>query len=241
MSKWLLIIGSVLGLASVLLVNYIIEDIKSSQVSLPFLRLNPDVTLSKGDKISAELLRTEYLPKSLNDLRHITMPDTEDTKLWIEGRAVTQDVPAGSFLLYKYFTDAPGKRFAARIGKNQRAVTIPVNDTTAVAYFVEPGSKVDILGTFELTGQEEEIVFTRTILQNVKVLAVARATSRGNYLGVVEQGFSTVTVEVSPVNAEKLVFALGQSANGLTLVLRNNDDNQAVKLPSTNWDMIRVD
>ena len=238
MSKWLLIIGTVLGLASVLLANYIINDVRSGQVSEPFLRLNPDITLSKGDKISAAHLRTERLPKSLNDLRHISMPDTEDTRQWIVGRAVTQDVPAGSFLLYKYFRDEPGKRFAARIKKDQRAVTIPVTSATAVAYFVEPGSKVDILGTFEFTGQGEQTAFTRTILQNIKVLAVEQATSRGNYLGVVEQGFNTVTVEVSPQNAEKLVFALSQSASGLTLVLRNIEDQQTTALPSANWETI---
>jgi len=239
MSKWLLIIGTVLGLVSVFLTNYIINDVRSSQVSQPFLRLNPDIALSKGDKISTELLRTELLPKSLNDLRHITMPDTEDTRAWIEGRSVTQDLPAGAFLLYKYFSDEPGKRFAAGIANNQRAITLPVNSATAVAYFVEPGSRVDILGTFEMQGQAEQVAFTRTILQNVKVLAVERATSRGNYLGMVEQGFSNVTVEVSPENAEKLVFALGQSTGGLTLVLRNNEDQQELALPSANWDTLR--
>ncbi len=239
MSKWLLIIGTILGLVSMLLANYIINDIRSSQVSLPFLRLNPNISLSKGDQITPDILRKELLPKSLNSLRHITMSDTEDTRKWIIGRAVTQDVPAGSFLQYRFFTDEPGKRFAARIRNNYRAVSIPVTGATAVAYFVEPGSKVDILGTFEFTGQTAQAAFTRTILQNIKVLAVARATSRGNYLGVVDEGFETVTVEVSPQDAEKLVFALGQSTTGLTLVLRNSEDQQSLNLPSADWKMIR--
>lgn len=238
MSKWLLIAGVVLGLVAVVLVNLHIRSIEASQQSEPFLRLKPSVQLTKGDKINPQDLRTENLPESLRELRHVAIPDTTDSRAWLADRAVTQDVPAGGFLLHEYFTDDPAKRFSTSINPNMRAVTIPVDGSTAVAYFVEPGSSVDVLGTFVRQSTAGDEVFTRTILQNIRVLAVARATTRGSYLGTVENGFSTVTLEVSPHDAEKLVFALRQAEGGLTLALRNPEDGQVVSNPNTSWDSI---
>jgi len=235
MSKWLLIVGVVLGLVTVVFLNLHIQDIEARQQSQPFLRLQPSVQLTKGDKIDPGDLRTENLPESLRELRDVAIPDTEDSRAWLAGRAVTRDVPAGGFLLHEYFTDDPGQRFATKIQAGMRAVTIPVDGATAVAYFVEPGSMVDVLGTFVRQGGAQEEVLTRTILQNIRVLAVAQATTRGSYLGAAESGFSTVTLEVTSHDAEKLVFAMRQAEGGLTLALRNPGDQQVVNNPATSW------
>lgn len=241
MPKWLLIIGVILGIGTAILVNIHIQNIEDRQTSAPFLRLDPGVELTKGQAVEQDMLRTEHLPESLREMRRVALPDTEETRAWIDGRAVTRDIPAGGFLLHEHFADDPGQRFAARISSSMRAVTIPVDAASSVAFFVQPGSSVDILGTFNDEQGDQRSMFTRTVLQNVKVLAVGRAISRGNYLSAAEDGFSTVTVEVSSMDAEKLVFALSQAVRGLTLVLRSVDDDEVAEIPRVDWDALHAE
>ncbi|TAV64102.1 Flp pilus assembly protein CpaB [Rhizobium leguminosarum] len=78
-------------------------------------------------------------------------------------------------------------------------------------------------------------VVTRTFLQNVKVLAVGAATTAEGAVTKANSTYNNVTVEVTPSEAEMLIFAMGQSNGSLNLVLRNPADNAVEDLPSINW------
>ncbi|WP_049735007.1 Flp pilus assembly protein CpaB [Rhizobium ecuadorense] len=78
-------------------------------------------------------------------------------------------------------------------------------------------------------------VVTRTFLQNVKVLAVGAATTAEGAITKANSTYNNVTVEVTPSEAEMLIFALGQSNGSLNMVLRNPADNSVEELPSINW------
>ncbi len=258
-SQRLLIIGVILGIVTVVLLNLYVGQIQSSQESVQVLSLSPEVTLPKGQPVTAEMLTTVGLPAEFGSI--VERAVGAEASSWIIGRSVTTDVPAGSILLYEHFEEEPEERFAARISEGMRALTIPVDATSAVAYFVEPGSRVDIIGTLEeqrevvdqVSGQGgdyqvplvTEKVSTKTLLQNVRVLAVGRATTRGSYLGTVgavddgygDDSFATVTIEVTPLQAEKIIFALehAQPDRALTLVLRNPADERENNLPQVDW------
>ena len=83
-----------------------------------------------------------------------------------------------------------------------------------------------------------EKVSTKTLLQNVRVLAVGRSTTRGDYLRESDRGFNTVTVEVDSLQAEKLVFAIEHARGSLVMVLRNPADTKSEKIPAVEWDTI---
>lgn len=78
-------------------------------------------------------------------------------------------------------------------------------------------------------------VVTRTFLQNVKVLAVGAATTPEGAVTKANSSYNHVTVEVTPSEAEMLIFAMGQANGSLNLVLRNPADNSVEDLPSINW------
>jgi len=249
MSKTLIIVGVVLGIVAAGLINFRLQSVSDTQESAPFLRLEPDVSLAKGDTIRLAMLRTERLPEQFSQLTDLAIADTPQNRAWLTDRPVSEDVPAGGFLLYELFTDEPEQRFAATIKPNMRALTVGVNATSAVGYFVEPGSRVDVLGTMDVeridmieangvsVPQRVRTTMTRTILQNIAVLAVGRATTRGAYVGdVAEDGYATVTFELTPEQAEQLVFAMNQVQGGLTLVLRNPADAELIELPSVSWE-----
>lgn len=118
----------------------------------------------------------------------------------------------------------------------ERALAIPVDSTAAVSGHVKPNDHVDIIGTFTFpvaakgggssAGQFSDTV-TLTILQDVTVLATGHITSRrpSEMQGSADRmgsQYSSVTVGVTPREAEVLVFA--HQKGRLTLSLRNRED-----------------
>jgi len=120
------------------------------------------------------------------------------------------------------------------IARGERAIAFGVDAVGAVAGHVKPNDHVDIIGTFSLPGQVKgpgatgpaETV-TLTILQDVTVLATGKNTGRrGPEFDVPErfggEQYNSVTVAVTPREAEMLVFA--SQKGKLTLSLRNRED-----------------
>ncbi|WP_370178354.1 Flp pilus assembly protein CpaB [Alteriqipengyuania sp.] len=117
---------------------------------------------------------------------------------------------------------APGDRgfLAAALGPGMRAVTVPVNANTAVAGFVFPGDRIDLMMTHDANGLKA----TETILRNLRVLATDQSTSQATVEGqTAVRTFSTVTLEVTPKIAEKI--AVAQTVGTLSLSLRSIADN----------------
>lgn len=245
MTKINLIVGVVLGLIAVFLVNSHITGIKSESVSAPFFTLASDASLSKGDEVEAKHLIVERFPEKFRSLTKLAVPANADTHAWIVGRKVNTDIEPNSVLLHSYFLDRPDDRFASQIEPGKRAFSMSTSSTTSVAYFIEPGSRVDVLGTFQIDKQIElaegkvaipnRIRETRSLLQNLKVLAVDNVTTRSGYLDTANSGFSTITLEVSPLEAETLVFAQSESIGPLSFVLRNPADDKIEPTVNISW------
>ena len=81
---------------------------------------------------------------------------------------------------------------------------------------------------------------TCTLLQNVLVLATGQSTSKTRrQQGALPGGYSTVTLEVTPREAEMLAFA-EQIKGRLVLTLRNRNDTYTEKeLPNVDFEKIR--
>lgn len=125
---------------------------------------------------------------------------------------------------------APGDRgfLAAALGPGMRAITVTVSDKTGVAGFVFPGDRVDLMLTQTVAGEEgQDLKASETILTNMRVLATDQSTeTRISENGqTVVQGFSMVTMEVTPKIAEKI--AVAETIGSLSLALRSIADNQA--------------
>ncbi|WP_298722367.1 Flp pilus assembly protein CpaB [uncultured Oceanisphaera sp.] len=106
-----------------------------------------------------------------------------------------------------------GSTLSVLLEPGMRAVTVRVNDVIGVAGFLLPGNRVDILFT--------EGDMTRTVLKNLKVLAVDQTQHTDENRPKLVRA---VTLEVDPEQAEKLVNA---SSNGrIQLALRNPNDAQ---------------
>lgn len=245
MTKINLFVGVVLGLIAVFLVNSYVKGIEDGAVSAPFFTLAADVRLSKGDVIEVQHLVVQALPEKFRSLTNLAVPVTADTRAWIIGRTVNTDIEPSSLLLHSHFLDLPENRFSSLIEPGKRALSMSANSTTSVAYFIEPGSRVDVIGTFN---KPESIAVgdgsvkipsraneTRSLLQNLKVLAVDRITTRGGYLDSASSGFNTITLEVTQLEAEILIFAQNESQGPLSFVLRNPLDDKIEPEVNISW------
>jgi len=116
-----------------------------------------------------------------------------------------------------------GAGLAATIPTGMRAMSVAVNDVVGVAGFVTPGTMVDVLVTGAITGQGGGQNITRTILENVRVLAAGQQVQQDRD-GKPEK-VPVITLLVTPEEAGKLAMASTQGK--IQLALRNRIDNDA--------------
>jgi len=135
------------------------------------------------------------------------------------------------------------KGLSADIKKQMRAVSINCSGAASVSSMVKPNDHVDVIGTFDLSdgthgaGRAKSLV-TCTMLQNVLVLATGSRTAKMREQGA-SGGYATVTLEVTPREAEMLAFS-EQIKGRLVLSLRNrNDTSYEKELPKVDFEKIR--
>ena len=154
----------------------------------------------------------------------------ESDLLRIAGRRLVRSLDVRNPVLWSYIEG--GKQsfrgLSDEIQQKMRAVSIPVSGASGVSGMVRPNDCVDVLGSFALPAQgaasEDALeMVTLTVLQNVTVLAVGSDTQRtlGDARGA--SGYSSITLQVTPREAEILVFAQ-QMKGRLFLTLRNKSD-----------------
>ena len=152
----------------------------------------------------------------------------------LRGYAVRRPIASGAALTRSALI-APWEQgfLAAVLNPGTRAVTIRVDPATSHAGLIDPGDRVDVILTAETSITERErAVFTRTIVEDVRVVARDRrfvdettglppggdgaAGNAGTPKARTEM--VTATLEVSPVQGDRLVIA--EHEGRLSLALR---------------------
>jgi pilus assembly protein CpaB len=108
------------------------------------------------------------------------------------------------------------------IPAGMRAMSVQVDEISDIAGFVTPHSRVDVLVAVAGTGPGEPS-FSRIVLQNIEVLAVAQEIEHAKDE---PQVVKVVTLLVTPADAEKLTLASREGM--LRLAMRNYSDSKIV-------------
>jgi len=175
-----------------------------------------DATALKFQPWPKELVQGAYYLKEGTDLKSLTGT--------VVRAAVTAGQPITQGTLVK-----PGDRgfLAAALTPGMRAVTVPVQSQAAVAGFVFPGDRVDLVLTSTVPGGGDgpPLKTSETVMRNLRILATDQRTDNtvGEDGKTVVRTFSTITVEATPKIAEKL--AVAQTLGSLSLSLRPLADN----------------
>jgi pilus assembly protein CpaB len=119
-----------------------------------------------------------------------------------------------------------GAGIAMLIPDSMRAIAVSVNDVSAVAGWIKPGTRVDMMVTLDGVRTEVEPV-TQVVLQNVTVLGNDRSVSQA--ADGTATAIAIVTLLVSPEDAERVGNASTQGT--LHFILRNALDQDTVTTP----------
>ncbi len=174
--------------------------------------------LAVGALLGEEDVRTVEWPGNAIPVGYATsVPD-------VVGRGLIQAVKLNEPLLEGKLSDRNGQGgLPIVIPEGMRAITVPVNEVVGVAGFVVTGTRVDIVLIINAPNGGDMV--SKTILQNVEVLAVAQ-----NYQPNPEGEpavVSVATLLLSPEDAERLILATSQGR--IQLTLRNMIDVQTVR------------
>jgi pilus assembly protein CpaB len=136
-------------------------------------------------------------------------------------RSVRTNIPKGQVIVEQMLMPVvTGSNLAMDIPPGKRAFTIANNEVAGVGGFASPGNYVDvILSSHDSKGSP----ISKIVVKHVRVLAIAQQRSfedANPKLG------STITLEVTPEEAQRLDLA--RSMGSLSLALRNRDDNADV-------------
>lgn len=154
----------------------------------------------------------------------------------------------------KLLQPGPDTGIALQVAPSKRAVTLPVDEVRGVAKLIRPGDRVDIFAAIEsgrgISARKEVAL----IMQDTVVLATGvhvvnnlprsfeldpnnknliQTTLTGN------TSYNTITVEVTPKEAQDLIYIYSTSPQNLFFTLRNpNDRAVPPRIPSSTSDTI---
>lgn len=169
-----------------------------------------------GAKIIPEQLTTVQLP------HNATPVGTFDSYEKVAGRiAITRIMPNEPIIATRLAQDGSAAGLSALIPEGYRAMTVKVDDEAGIAGFLMPGTQVDVLAVITPDQTQGQNPISKIVLQNIKVLASGTNLDEPKDKREAET-VKTVTLQVTPDQAEKLVLS---SAEGrLRLALRNSTD-----------------
>ena len=162
----------------------------------------------------------------------------------IEGSIAIVPIKKGEQISYNKIS-SPGIRtgLSPQVTPGMRAVSVPVNETTSVSKLIKPGDRVDVIAVMN-PGQGEDNKISKLIFQDIAVLAVGRNITN-NVARLIKKdgrstkisslnsfdGFSSITLEVEPFQAQYLALVSTSGNNSLSFALRNNHDTDRVTMP----------
>lgn len=177
--------------------------------------------ISASEVIAAEDLKVEPRPA-----RFIPANAVTSVGMAVNRRPRWDLVPGDIVLQDKLY--GTGEFGPLRIPAGKRAVALAVDEVVGVAGFVQPGSLVDVIAVLQVNDEP----VSKLVLQGVPVLAVAQDDATPDDKDPGARISSSVTLAVTPAEAEKLVLATERGK--IRLAMRSPDERGVVQTSGSN-------
>jgi pilus assembly protein CpaB len=196
--------------------------------------------LPVGTILGPDALRFQPWPKDLVDGAYYKRGDVGADPVKMQGMVVRNAITAGQPITQGSLVSPQDRGFlAAALTPGMRAVTIQVQGSAAVAGFVFPGDRVDLVLSQDVqvnttatapastenpvrqtTQDDRQLHTSETVIRNIRVLATDQRFDNQPTADGKQQisNFSLVTLEATPKMAEKI--AVSQKLGTLSLSLR---------------------
>lgn len=221
--KTLMLVAVVLGAAAAVVGYYGLTSFAASSAARNNANFQDVIVtatdLTYGVKLDRAMLRVARYPKDAVPAGAYSSMDSvvgQTTKIFMTTREPVTEVKLSS----------RGGGLSMLVRPTMRAASLEVNQVSGVSGFVLPGDRVDVLVTVDPRTMDQDAI-TRTVLQNIEVLAAGQKTQQQDNKPITVQ---SVTLLVSPGGAETL--ALAQHEGRIHLVLRNPDDQEQNEVAS---------
>ncbi len=205
-NKKVILIAVIMALITTFLVYFYIntkttkpqDAVEKTSVFVAAKTLPPKHKIAEGD-IREERIAREYSnPKAVKSRNEIV------------GKLVKDTIIEGEQILKERLVSDNKTNLVYNVPEGKRAVSINVNEQIGVANLVRPGDYVDIVASFE----REEVMdgsnktayprISKIVLQNLLILALGREQTVPE--DKVPEMPATITLAVTPAEAEKLVY-----------------------------------
>ncbi len=148
---------------------------------------------------------------------------------------------------------SPLTGLSLQVAPGKRAMTIPVDEMRGVAKLLKPGDRVDMIAMVSKGQGQNQTKEVKTIMENVVVLATGvkimnelpvlyEKDARGDQIIVNnltrDTKFSSITVEASPSDSQKLIYILATDPSKLFITLRHPSDSGLGATTPTNQNTI---
>jgi len=186
------------------------------------------VDIPVGTRIIAEQLSVAQLPRSAAPEGTYAKVDEN-----LVGRVAVQRIAAREPITESRLAPiGSAAGLSSVIPEGYRAMNVRVDDVVGISGFIMPNTLVDVVVVIDPPdgGNQRERI-SKIVLQNIKVLANGQNLDKPKNEKEAER-VKTVTVQVTPEQAEKL--ALASSEGRLQLVMRNSIDQGDEVTPGAN-------
>ena len=225
--KQLMIVALVMGAAAAVVGYYGLTSLASKNAEQNDRNYRTVVVtatdLTFGVKLDRAMLRTARYPKdAVPEGAYATLDSVmgQTTKVFMSAREPVTAIKLSS----------RGGGLSMLVRPTMRAASLEVNQVSGVSGFVLPGDRVDVICTVDPRLTSDNAI-TRTILQNIEVLAAGQKTEQQDNKPITVQ---SVTLLVDPNGAEAL--ALAEHEGKIHLVLRNPGDNEQTQVGTLSTD-----
>ncbi|NHN89696.1 Flp pilus assembly protein CpaB [Acetobacter conturbans] len=164
-----------------------------------------------------------------------TVADSSSARQGIVGTLLRVSIPKSSPIRAEDVVHpGDGGFLAALLNPGKRGIAVPVDPSNAAGGLIWPGDFVDVLLMPNISrsdeGSAQHDSAVKTLLHNVRVVAVDQHLVRGKGPAAANQNAKTVVLELLPDEAQKL--ALAEKIGKIVLTLRSLSQVSADHLPS---------
>lgn len=168
------------------------------------------------------------------------------------GLVALAPIKAGEQVLQSKITKpGPLTGLAIQVSPTKRAIAIPIDEIRGVAKLIKPGDRIDLIAAVDVGSGQKQRKEVKTILQDVTVLATGERVSNElprifedigdgfnieNLRGNTE--YSNITIEVTPQEAQEVIYILATAPGSLFASLRHPSDRNRARKANTTIDTL---
>lgn len=182
--------------------------------------------IGQGERISADNIRWQGWPEDALNSTYIQKQTMPDAVQELDGSVVRSQFVAGEPIRSVKLARPESGFLSAILPSGKRAVAVRVSAQSTAGGFILPGDRVDVVQTISQQSSPDAPAenVSRTILSNIKVLAIDQTVSEKEGEPVVVG--KTATLELDPAQVELITAA--EASGTLSLALRSISDTDEV-------------